>query len=286
MKIVYKDSLYRIDFFSYIKIYILKFTLILKRIKRLLKRLISYNIQSIIISIIIIIISIIFIVIGLKLKEYKSLLEGIWDFRSIWLTSIIITLTVNTINKEKDRHNDLLEQYTYYIDLNYISEEYIKSILDIISINYNNDIFSNDNMHSKFKNFVENKKIIRNDKLLNELNINVKDYFTFISNQYIKRLYVIKSYMLKIKNENSVYYAIEQINYCLEEIEKEMLKICHMKENNILKEIFDFSIISSNSIIPIIDFIRIPWRWDYKINNKVLKILKDKGNLIEEFYYK
>ena len=286
MKTVYKDSLYRVGFFTFFKIQIYKLILLLKRIKRFCKRILSYNLQLLIISLILSFLSVIFIVLGLKLQRYSSWLEGLWDFKDIFLTSIIITLIINTINKETTRHTNLLEQLSHYEDLFFISEKYIKSILEIISITYDNHIFTTDEIHENFKNNIIDGDILKNNKLLDNLNIDIRKYFEFISNQYINRLFITKSYLIRIQGEDFSYYALDHMNDCIEEIEKTILKINHMKDEKVLKEIFDFCILISNIIAPIIISFRKPWRWDMKINNKIYKLLKNEGNIIEEFYYK
>ena len=286
MKTVYKDRLYRVGFFTFFKIQIYKLILLLKRIKRFCKRILSYNLQLLIISLILSFLSVIFIVLGLKLQRYSSWLEGLWDFKDIFLTSIIITLIINTINKETTRHANLLEQLSHYEDLFFISEKYIKSILEIISITYDNHIFTTDEIHENFKNNIIDGDILKNNKLLDNLNIDIRKYFEFISNQYINRLFITKSYLIRIQGEDFSYYALDHMNDCIEEIEKTILKINHMKDEKVLKEIFDFCILISNIIAPIIISFRKPWRWDMKINNKIYKLLKNEGNIIEEFYYK
>jgi len=142
MKIIYKRTKYTLPFKDAVFIIRQIICLFIRRCLRATKRILIHLKKSFPILVFVVLFEILIIPIGIYIKKYSSWIDGIWDLRLFFLTTILITIVGGIINKENSRHLKLIKQRSAYENFKYESDRYITSLVLICDLNISHDIFN------------------------------------------------------------------------------------------------------------------------------------------------
>lgn len=263
-KVKTRYGVYNVDIKLKIRIELYLMYLRFKRIYKAIKRVFDYN-RFLIISIMIL-----FVIIGIvAILLYANKNINILNFFDktvyveIILTTIILPIMTNTFIKENERHKNLTIQYSIYSDIVYESITFIQNLLSN-SIDWN--IFFSEEKNAEFIKCV-------NNNYYNNINIS-KDAFQFYCNYYLDNIkyQISKSNIIIGKEEYNCSYQ-DLRNYISEELFKLNTSKINLDDKYIIK--FINSIVMKMYLF--IASYRRPWRWDKKIDNKIIKLLKEKS---------
>ena len=271
-KVKWRLGIYEVNFKNKIKLECMFLYLKIKRIKRLFDRLFRDNIIAF--FPLIILLSVISILI-FYLKNYSNyyvncdIIDIILDFKDIILTTYFLPIITSFIIKESNRKSKLKLQYEVYYNILCESQIFIENIT---KSKYDYYIFLCD----------ENKNQFYKDYF----NSNVDEYSSFNEFKYYCLKYEknIKYQISKLGNPIGIIEyekdTCNDISNCL----NDLIFSVENKEK-IYNKIFVNRIIEYNfiNIYILVALYRKPWRWDLEIDQKLMKILKEKSKLIEGY---
>lgn len=291
MHIKYQLKEYYIPFDRYIKFNILKYHLKLKRFLRLAKRLVLYTKHIIPIIVCVIIFEAVVIPTGLSLGVYKSWKCGIWDLRTFFLTSVLITLVLKVYTLECERHKSLLNQYSVYNTFKFESEVFIQSLCKIVNFEWNFDMFFTD---ADFRNYYEElQKKMKSDFPEMQNKVIIDDYLLYSTKkipreivieiyfeQYYRELNNVKSALYAENFIGPINHAKEQINDICNELKAEQCIIKKQADNYTDIQLLRFIDCISRCIFPAVKDLRHPWRWDFNIDEEIRQIISQSEEMI------
>lgn len=269
-----------------IELNVLRVYLMLKCILRFGKRIIWYMKDIIPIIMCGIIFELIVIPIGLFLNKYKSWIDGIWDLRTFLLTSVLIVIVLKIYSSESERHKSLTKQYEVYESFKYASQRFVCSLCRIVEIEINHDFFGTDTGFDDFYETIKEKLECCFPEIQNEI---IEDDYLLYSTKKIPREVVIKiyfkQYLRELDNVNNLLYAenfigpmehaVEQINYIYNELQAEECVVEEQASNYTDIQLLKFVDVISRCIYPAVKDLRHPWRWDFKIREKMCQIINN-----------
>lgn len=143
MKIKCYESIYKTDIKTGLFIVGQTFWLKKQRLLRCGKRIFRYVMQQWIVLLCAIFFTLLTVPIGIEIGKYLTWIDGVWDLKLFYLTSIFIVSLTSIINSEKARHETLVSQYNTYSSLIFESENFIHNFCKITDYaeNENNNIF-------------------------------------------------------------------------------------------------------------------------------------------------
>lgn len=241
-----------------------------KRILRFLKRCFLNSKIYVLVAIIIVSFEVALIPLGINWGKYLTYMDGVWDMRFIFLTSIILPITVGIISSENKHHNNLVMQHEVYKNFLYASTYFIKSISELINVPVDTDIFD------AFENVEMYKiKCKRNSSTVCEMNSKMKLEKAF--NQYISALADVMKYL---EISNFVGFKLEtqnQLRMLKEELESKRIELKDIIENQEgnVKYVEDFLTDIVLSIFYCIAALRRPWRWDQARDKKIKEFMSN-----------
>ena len=275
MNIKRYNYIYKLKIIDWVKVKFYQNILLLKRIKRQLHVIKKHFKATIIATILLFIYILTIYFIGVKTIYFNSFYDAIWDARELIFSFLVLSIFIPYYDAVKKRKIQLKRQYYDYTEL-YIKCDYIMYLIinGFTKINYNyifistekNKKFKNNFFKRKYKTFhIEQDKKYEIISWLDSLNITI---YKIIENlKYNKYIGVDNTYGDNIE--------IGEFNFMLNAITK--LKEALLSSENtyeLIKSLREFNKYS----IYCIDMIRRPWRWDYKINMKINKIIKKYTN--------
>lgn len=219
----------------------------------------------------------IIIPIGLNYGKYSSVIDGIWDMKSFYLTSIIITSITSITSSEKKHHEMLIKQRSIYTDFLSIANDCSKFLYsDILAIEELDDSYgmydipyeSNERWKSLYTYVIKLEK-----QRKNQYSSNV-DYGTFKKTiiDYATRLNDFKSFF----NENNIVgFTTHEYEYL-----KDAVHLLTVITNiDIKNEQYMFIVAKQHLEIfwrleYAVASLRRPWTWDLSYDKKINKMIK------------
>ncbi len=274
MKIKYKNDIYQVNIQDYFLIKKEQVILKIKRLWRYFKRVYS-SIQSLFIIFVFTLIYLIIIyLIGKTNHKYNTFLDAIWEFKEYFLSTFIITFAIDFSSKEQQRHKNLISQQYIAEDVIAMSDEIIRTLLNFIGYEYQEDIFLTENHIKKLEDslttFKCNPTIKVQEVEFEELKITINEMTNLLQLvcQGIKQNQYIISDNDKITGINLCTNIIKSLNIIINEITPKN------KVEQLKKEIMELS----ENLLFVCALLRRPWRWDYNRDQKIRNMLLKYAN--------
>lgn len=289
MKIKYKNSWYNINAEDARWINKQKRYLFIRRILRGGKRVFLYSKQTWLVVLSAIIFSTLILIIGYYSKQYNSIVEGVWDIKTFFFSSIFVVLFGTVVSAENRRNQRLKIQYLKYIDFLFASDQFIGELCKIGGFNYEHAIFLTEEHLSHY--FDELEKYMNSPRLrtsrIDDLprHMTEKGFVKSICENYLYLLLDMKKYLNSgeiVGNDD--YYGITYIDYPISELRNAILIIEELSLEELQEESIRIAERLAGLLIHVIPQMRRPWRWDYEKNKKIRQVLNEKSEHVDGMY--
>lgn len=278
MKIRYRKLYYKVGLKEFIIIEKEKIILLLKRLYRGFKRALQH-LQPLII---VILLSIIYILItyfgGNFLGKSINIIDAIWDARELIFSSLIIVFAVDFTAKERQRRQNLKEQYTIMESLVYHSNYFLNNLLRFLNIEYDKEIFLSEHLYNQFMDYFDKinlpKKIDNTPDIFNCNNYWI-DNLLEIYKEIINNINQQKFFLGK-HDDTNIYNSL---TFKCKKIKKSINK------NYSPAQLQDEIIQLSREMLLSCAFLRRIWVWDYDRNQKIRNILLNNLQPDDKNYY-
>lgn len=281
----------KVSFLNWIVLCFYAVSILIVRFLRLAKRVIVYLRRYIPILFCIILFESIIIPVGIHLEKYTSWIDGVWDLRNFFFTSVLISFVGGILKEEYKRHKVLVKQFDVYQAFMFESEQFIDKLCLLMNVDYNETIFLNENQYEKYLSCVRAKieecsknAITKIDKLPM-----VRNTYVVYSTPRVKpRVYLkiaVERYLRVIDNlsrciQQSEFigimdHAVSQLDAIYEQIQNELFQIEADGDNYTNVQLLKFTECVVRCIYPAVADIRRPWRWDIEKNNTMRKLLEN-----------
>lgn len=265
--VTYKNYTSTVTKKIYLKIMLIKLYLkYIVRTRRLLRRLIKY-LDSVIYTLVIISLYILGIYfIGKHFQKYNSILGTLWETKGTIMSSILIVYVTNAIKQEKERNKRLKEQFNFYESIYYIADTITCAVLELINYPQEYYIYRYEFEYNKFfDDFSEFTHIVKFNKhkykdFLNKLKDISFDFETYSSRFYNQDFISCDLTYPDLRDH------IKCINELLFKISK---KYKYKKTDQLIDTIKQIS----DELYFILSKLRRPWRWDLKMDLKIIETL-------------
>src|SRR5699024_2248308 len=209
--------------------------------------------------------------------------DVLWDMRLFLLTSFFIVLANLNINEEKKRREGLQSLFNTYTSFMYDTEDYIKEILKLINLFYQENIYLTEESYEKFEKLLINSPPIDNSVYFYNIDYNKYKtpylYMIFLHKRHIDSLRYVLTFLSYTKdNEINIEETARWVSQLIRVIEEEILLIENLNEDYAPKDLHEFiteTLLMQN--LQVIANLRRPWRWDHERNMKIRLKLKHNG---------
>ena len=268
MTVKYRGKEYKlpIKFIFIIEYY--QMILRLKRAKRWCNRIFKENKHIHMLPLIALILIILTIIPLVELGIYKNYFDAVMDFKDSILITIIGTFIYNIYNIYYEWHNKMILQYDIYYDFMCECEMFIYDILKIEGYKCRNI------------NFID-RTLIEQLKIKKVFKGNFQHKKEFINERCEELIEKIKDVRRSFIQNKLVGLDLERYNEYMKKTIELIKKYKTSKKN--VKEIINEIV---GNLYILVSLTRWPWRWDYMIDKKIRKIIKENkiGNLNQEIF--
>src|SRR5699024_6647751 len=225
--VLYKKSIYKINFKDGLCVFKHVLWLFTRRWLRLLKRIAIRSKVVFLVGVIAIIVSMLTIIpFGYSINEYNSFYDVLWDMRLFLLTSFFIVLANLNINEEKKRREGLQSLFNTYTSFMYDTEDYIKEILKLINLFYQENIYLTEESYEKFEKLLINSPPIDNSVYFYNIDYNKYKtpylYMIFLHKRHIDSLRYVLTFLSYTKdNEINIEETARWVSQLIRVIEEE-----------------------------------------------------------------
>lgn len=278
------------SFFTWLTLCFQAMRLLIIRFLRLSKRILVYLKRYIPIFFCIILFEAIIIPIGIHLGKYKSWIDGIWDLRSFFFTAILISVVSGILQEETKRHKELKKQFQAYKLFMFESEQFIDRLCLLLGVELTYDAFMkkcnlDDFLAHIYSRIEECKKkanrklealpVVQNPHFIYSTpKVRPKTYVKITFERYLRAVENLRHNVQQSSFIGTIEHAISQLDSIFEEVQKEMIQIESDNESYTEIQLLLFTECICRCIYPAIADIRRPWRWDIEINGAMDKLLK------------
>jgi hypothetical protein len=224
--------------------------------------------------------------IGTLIGQYTSIVDALWDLKTVFLTAIFITGFYEGFINEYKWHSRLKEQYYVYIEFIYKSECFVNGLYALAGINSRIDLkeyCSNENSSRGLENYLarQKKKVSHREEVSF-----IQDTLSYKEEMIPRRLFCIDlldHYLNDLKELSSFinselyigdrHLGSEWLSDLYSVLNRELLSINYMNLS-LSNEIFlNFLLGVLSPIAIVIISLRKPWYWDKEINDKIEGII-------------
>ncbi len=279
------------SFVAAIRLHLLALKLNAIRILRFGKRMAIYAKKYIPIFCCIVAFELIIIPFGMHLEKYQSWIDGVWDLRMFFFTSILISFVGGILHEEHNRHNNLVKQFAAYKSFMFESECFLHRLCWLTESEYDKDIFLNEEEHDAFRCWIcseiDSKSSFSN-RQIQELQarpnswelysmpeVKPLPYIKIVFDCYLRTIDSLQRVIDNYSFIGTIDHLKEQLTSIYEHINEELIIIETTGDNYTEVQLLKFIELSSRCIYPAVADIRRPWRWDVEIN-KTMQVLLNK----------
>lgn len=115
MKVIYRNSFYRVSFFIYLHVMLIQVSLLLTRIGRTALRLLSYLWSLVIVVVALVLYAISIYTWGHNMDISYSISKALWEVKGTVFTTFVLAYFIRVTTQEKERHYKLIDRHDVYV---------------------------------------------------------------------------------------------------------------------------------------------------------------------------